>query len=256
MSETKTRTVEAALSEMVSASSHQAESISKRLVRRAEKRERKPIPVMKRFANSSRTSAGTGRRWSEILASVAVGILIAVIAFPAINYMKDQARQYFAQSKIQELNQKIDRFALLQPGVAQTVEAETPAGPLDLSNFGWEELRPNQIPLLVVNNDSSAPQLGIAASSTVVPPSDFLPPSIDRPANGLVLGQSRKDSFIGTSDAPLINASSFNMPVLPNFGQILPVAGGGPLQTAYGQNVLFHNGRIFIRRVPVVSPAK
>ncbi len=226
------------------------ESAARRLLRR-DKRDK--TACKQQAAQECLTRPSSRGRRVDILVSAAIGIVIAVIVFPTVNYTKNRVQQYFAQGKIQEINQRIDRFAQLQPGVVGATET---TGPLDLSNFGWEELKPNEIPLLVVNAGSPTPQLGIATASE--PRRDLSMASREEPsegtAGGLVLGQTRRDGVrhdsMNNMPSVLSNVS------LPNIGQILPVAAGSPLQTAYGQNVLFHNGRIFIRRAPPLSTSK
>ena len=258
-----------AVEELVAASSHLPESVPKRLVRRSEKKGHRSIfPKKRKMSNSSVPSTKRGR-WIDVFTSVGVGILIAVIVFPVINYSKNQAQSYFTQNKLRKINQNVGRYEQIQGAVAQ-VEASEPANQLNLAHFGWQELKPDQIPFLVVNNDSNTldPQLGIASSIE----SDPLPFAMENltPVSGLdsliadgnsdhniILGQVGQDSFIGSAlglaDSPV---GLSNQTLYSNVGQILPVAAGSTLQTAYGQNVLFHNGRIFIRRVPVVSPVK
>ncbi len=140
-----------AVDEMVLASVPTVASVPKRLARRDEMKKRNA-----RSAQQQEAPPISPRRHfrRDILVSITVGMLIAVLAFPTVNFVKNRAIRYVTQSQVQEINQRIDRFALLQSGLSPFAEiqnGETP--PPNITNFGWQEFKPAQIPLLAVNED-------------------------------------------------------------------------------------------------------
>ncbi len=247
-----------ATAEVASFISHEGVSVSKRLMRRYEKKERKSILGRKKVSASN----SPGGRWRiDLIASVAVGILMAVIAFPTVNYVKNRATNFITQSKVHEINQRIDRFAELQSGFAPTTaNADEKTAPFDLSQLVWQELKPDQFPLFVVSDPSPSllQELATDSAFSLISEVDNLLPgaaqtqgTIDTSEQdgGIFLGQARQDSYF----SPPFTLSSVS---LQDVGQILPVPGNSPLRTVYGQNVLFRNGKVFIRQMPIVPASK
>jgi hypothetical protein len=246
---------------VIPASTESAEhSGSKRLIRRFPR-------SRKHSAVSPEKPVKKNRRWLDFSISIAVGILIAVIAFPVINYVKNQTQNYFTQSKIHEINKSIDHYTQLQG----KPESSTPidhSSPINLTQSGWQELKPAQFPEMLTETPNhslfnsnpvkfvpidvslfqSTPSLLKSVSQNSKP---FV--SADSSNRDIILGQTGTN-YSATEFSPLDPHEFIDQTLISEVNQIVPNSDGTTIQTAYGQNVLFQNGRIFFRILPVFTP--
>ncbi|MDR3199764.1 MAG: hypothetical protein LBU34_18005, partial [Planctomycetaceae bacterium] len=69
----------------------------------------------------------------------------------------------------------------------------------------------------------------------------------------IILGQTRTDNFVAETFPP--DSHEFiDQTLISRIDPFTSNFDGSTVQTAYGQNVLFHNGRIFFRILPVFTP--
>lgn len=214
-------------------------------------------------AHARRTGARSGARgrrgrWTDILASIGVGILIAIIAFPAVNFAKNRARVLITQNKIRRFQQGTGVYAQLQRGIESPDRIEAPQG-VNLTRSGWQEFDPAQFPVLLVDKAASpAPTVLRESALNPLATPTVLTPQIQPVSSHVpILAENRgRDLFLGQSPGCL-NESKANprelsyQTLLSNVDRIVLPENGSSVQTAYGQNVLFQNGRVFFRILPV-----
>jgi hypothetical protein len=213
----------------------------KRLIRRSPRSSNRP--------NASVQISTKKSRFFGMMTSVAVGILIAVIAFPVINYVKNRTQRYLTRSTIHEINRSVDRYTQLN----EVIPVEPPqqvSSQINLAQSGWQELKPAQFPtLLDETNDipfnaasvEALPSLLKSVSSHSAP---FVPSYSQ--SRDIILGQTASGHSVPDS-FPLDPREFTDQTLMSNIDQVIPI------QTAYGQNVLFQNGRIFFRILPVFT---
>lgn len=200
-----------------------------------------------------------GRRLFDIALSVAIGILIAVMAFPAINFAKSRTRQLITQNKIKELNQSVGLYAPVSENGVSPASSEESGG-INLAYSAWQEVKPMQAPILTVGNNSRLAVSSVpppyASNTFVLPPSSriyFSPVSNDAPVfnapygRDIVLGQAPNRQERVEIDPGNLSYQT----LLSYINSTAPAGNGATLQTAFGQNVLFQNNRIFVRVLPV-----
>ncbi|MDR2757414.1 MAG: hypothetical protein LBC20_17100 [Planctomycetaceae bacterium] len=226
-------------------------SNSKRLIRRSP-HYREPSAV------SPQKQIGKNHRWFDISVSIAVGILIAVIVFPVINYVQNQTQNYFTQSKIHEINKSIDHYTQLQGKVEKTTPIEN-SSPINLTQSEWQELKPTQFPVMLTDK-TAADSFGNSTPIEMFPGllklvSQNSTPSVFSDSRGrdIILGQTRTDNF-ETKTFPPDPHEFIDQTLISEINPLTSNLDGTTVQTAYGQNVLFHNGRIFFRILPVFTP--
>jgi cell division protein FtsL len=235
-------------------------SNSKRLIRRFP-RSRKHSEV------SPEKPVKKNRRWFDFSISIAVGVLIAVIAFPVINYVKNQTQNYLTQSKIHEINKSIDHYTQLQ-GKPESPTPIDNSSPINLTQSGWQELKPAQFPEMLTetpNHSSfnSSPVKSIPIDVSLFQSTPSLLKSVsqnskpvvssDSSNRDIILGQTG-NNYSATEFFPLDPHEFIDQTLISEVNQIVPNSDGTTVQTAYGQNVLFQNGRIFFRVLPVFTP--
>lgn len=205
------------------------------------------------------------KRLADILISISIGILIAIIAFPAVNFAKNQAQSIVTQNKINEISQSAGVFAAHLPKEDQdTNPVEEPKG-INLAQSGWQEVVPNQVPLLNVGSNSridispslsSQHRLPNHFSNQILPsaPASLSNTSAAQNNNGLFLGQSPEQ----LEQVEIDPKSMAYQTLISSVGQTVSLDGASQqipsVQTAFGQNVLFQNGRVFFRILPVFEP--
>jgi hypothetical protein len=235
-------------------------SNSKRLIRR--------FPCSREHSAVSTTKpVKKNRRWLDFSMSIAVGILIAVIAFPVINYVKNQTQNYFTQSKIHEINKSIDHYTQLQ-GKPESPTPIDHSSPINLTQSGWQELKPAQFPEMLTetaNHSSfnSTPVKSVPIDLSLLQSTPSLLKSVSQNSKPFVTADtSNRDIILGqigyqysvTEFFPLDPHKFIDQTLISEVNQIVPNSDGTTIQTAYGQNVLFQNGRIFFRILPVFTP--
>jgi hypothetical protein len=214
------------------------------------------------------------RRWfdANVVASVAIGILIAIIAFPMINYAKKRIERHFTWGTIHEINKSVDHYTQIQVGTRE----ETPANqqtyssiksqPVNLAESDWQELKPTEFPSLLIDSLGNA----VETSALYPAPVDMYPNLLKSVSINSTPGSFHSSSFQNQSPDIILgqaNSSDFTLETAPyeihefTDRKFIPdvdilIFGGSALQTAYGQNVLFQNGRIFVRILPVFAPNK
>jgi hypothetical protein len=209
------------------------------------------------------------RRWLDFGISIAVGILIAVVAFPVINYVKNQTQNYLTQSKIHEINKSIDHYTQLQ-GKPESSMPVDPSAPINLTQLGWQELKPTQFPAILTETTHHSSSNSIPVKSSVPIDLSLLQstPSLlksvsqknsqpfvvtDYSNRDIILGQTRTN-YSATEFFPLDSHELIDQTLISDVNQIVPNSDGTTIQTAYGQNILFQNGRIFFRILPMFTP--
>lgn len=245
-----------AVEEMLAASPHLPDESSKRLLRHRETRNQEGKSRESRKSERSpvaRTRTRRGR-WIDVFAAGGVGILIAILVFPAVNFSKGQLESHFTQSKLQEINRRVGQYEQIQ-GSSQVMAAET-SNQDGLVHYGWQEVKPDQS-LLVVDSNTEKPSLTMD-SETLFASESTTEPNVGSLGKSLVLGQSpNRDIMFGpTQQIGLEHPQAASQTIFSNVGQLMPVSNSPMMQTTYGQNVIFHNGRIFVRRVPVAVPTE
>ncbi|MDR1269590.1 MAG: hypothetical protein LBK82_08700 [Planctomycetaceae bacterium] len=225
-------------------------SNSKRLIRRLSGyREHSTVSPSKHITKN--------RRWFDVGISIAVGILIAVIAFPVINYIGNRTQNYFTKSKIHEINKSIDHYTQLQRIPEKTTPVEN-SSPINLTQSGWQELKPAQFPVMLTGE--TAQPSGNSVPIELFPGllksvSQNSTPFVFSEPRGrdIILGQTRTDNSV-TETFPPDPHKFIDQTLISEVNPLVSNFDGSTVQTAYGQNVLFHNGRIFFRILPVFTP--
>jgi hypothetical protein len=197
-----------------------------------------PKRSLPKFSGDSRPGVSeSGWRMVDLIASVAVGILIAVIAFPAINYARQQTERMVRQMRMKEFSQAAGFFALTDTKTDDDISS--PSG-LNLAAAAWREANPDNRQLLHV--EGGAPLLAGP------PPSLFKQVSARPPQVGERQGQI---IFLGQEAGPPPTFGKSYTSLLTDVDRAIPVSNGSLVQPAYGQNVLFQDGRIFFRVLPI-----
>ena len=191
-----------------------------------------PPRSLPRVSGDMRPGASEGGwRLVDLVASIAVGILIAVIAFPAINFAKHQTEKMVRQSRMKEFGQNAGFFALLD---GKPEDDTMQPSSVNLATSVWREVVPDQFQLLQIGNGSPD------ASKLFKTVSDRSPFLGERQGQTVSLGLESTLGF-GTSYSPL----------LVDVEKAVPVSNGSLVQPAYGQNILFQDGHIYFRVLPM-----
>ena len=200
------------------------------------------VPVSVRVSGDLRPGVSEGGwRLVDLIASVAVGILIAVIAFPAINFAKVRTETMLQQSLMKDLSQSIELHALLD---GQSEEEEMPPRGINLAASAWREVNQDRLHLLqAVGGSSPAVRSSLDQSQPL-----FRMVSDRSPHIGEQQGQA---IFLGQKTDTAATVGKTHRPLVTDIEKAIPVSNGSLVQPAYGQNVLFHDGRVFFRVLPV-----
>ena len=157
--------------------------------------------------------------WIGLVASVSVGIIAAFVLFPLINYVKRSTQSRVAEMWMNEINQRVDQYEQIHGGSTAKVEE---VQPYNLALSGWQEVHAE----MLSSNEASVMQAAHEILRSPYP-SQILP-------------------FFEELDKPLLldveGLAEHMLLVIP--GQMIP------LRSAFGQDFLFQDGRIFSRELP------
>lgn len=246
------------LRRLASSQSANAESMSKSVA----KHENRRRSAGRRNAFDRETAGKSDKRhWGNVLNSVGLGILLALIAFPAVNYARNQTRTIVTQHKIKELSQGAGVYAAHLQGQPNSEIVEASQG-INLAKSDWQEVIPSRIPILSIGNQSqihlvstqnslqSGSQSGMPLFSDAIPHLDLVGVSLKDVDRQIILGQEPDPS----EQIELDPRSLAYQTLLSSVGQTVSFneTNSAPaVQSAYGQNILFQNGRVFFRVLPV-----
>lgn len=223
--------------------------------RRLVKRANSQSPKKKQHVPSTPKDRINGRkRWTDLLASVGIGILVAIIAFPAVNFAKNRVQHIVTQNKIKKINQSVRMLAI--SGEDEAPETNEQIGGVNLAYSGWQEFDPDRLALLLGEKSETPSDSSDLIQQDVFPSSlvSLQPVSGNTP---ILTERQGRDIVLGQSPDPLeengMNPRHFSYQTLiSNVNHVPNSFENGPtVQTASGQNILFHNGRIFFRILPV-----
>jgi len=169
--------------------------------------------------------------WLGLIASISVGMVIAVFLFPMLEFAKRSTRSYVTKNWMTEINRRVDQYEQIHGNTSRSEELQ----PLNLALSGWQEL----------SSDVSAPSL--------LPP---LAPFGNAPDGVQIVNETfREQQPLPWSD--LSDLRGVNDPTLletPGLSEHLllsmPRGLEGTARSAYGRDVLIKDGRVFFRVLP------
>jgi hypothetical protein len=198
--------------------------------------ESEPMKIVTKNDGGMKTS-----HWIGMVASVSVGIILAFFLFPMIRYAKRSTQTYITQTQMSEINQRVDRYEQIHVNKdGENLVEETL--PFNFAVMGWQELPPNAITSLESQPLHSAPL------------NEIIIPAVNTPfgeQDGIVRGQQRYFPF---------DLDGYEIPLSLDAGggadqMLLSIPGTkNPIRSAFGQNILLKDGRVFFRILPTTEP--
>jgi hypothetical protein len=157
-----------------------------------------------------------------LVASVSVGMVIAVFLFPMLECAKRSTRSYVTESWMTEINRRVDQYEQIHGNASRAEVLQ----PLNLALNGWQEVYP-----------------------------DLFAPSLfgNAPIGTQFLGESIRDQ----PPLPWEGLDGVNAPIPFDTNGLsdqlllsIPRSWEGTARSAYGRDVLLKDGRIFFRVLP------
>ena len=153
-----------------------------------------------------------------LIASIAVGLLVAVFLFPVIRLLDRSTRSYVKESLTSEIGRRIDQYEQINSNSSIPVEVMLP---INLALSGWQELRTDVLAPQEIIATPTAPPLN---EEKIIPP----PPSL--------LDAENEEEAIPKDNSNLLEHKSPFILVQEN-----------GVHSAYGEYFHFKDGRIFFR---------
>ncbi|MDR2172548.1 MAG: hypothetical protein LBP59_20605 [Planctomycetaceae bacterium] len=208
----------------------------------------------------------------QIMISAVVGILLAIIIYPATGYLTDRITQLVVRQKVRQLDDNVDIYAQLSDPHLRTALEE-----IDLTRYSWQELVLSSDPISIPSDNSQFIVTKIQDDEK--PPSftaNYIPANsvnqtllnnktTAKSTNGielrdyLFLGQSpvldqslvslSNETITGETNRRIYNFIDENNLII-NLSQPILVSEGSKIKTATGQSILIQNDKIFFRIPP------
>jgi hypothetical protein len=177
-----------------------------------------------------------------LIASVSVGIVIAVFLFPAIQHVKRSTRSYVAESWRSEINRRVDQYEQINQGAVPGAEML----PINLALSGWCEVDSKILAApalwqgkIARNADSSFDDTTVTLENDpILPPHWF----------GI--------NFYPIHEGHVYSAGTPTLNILSDHMLLIMPGQDNPVRSAYGQYILFKDARVFFRELSNVEPAK
>jgi len=185
--------------------------------------------------------------WIGLVASISVGIVVAFVLFPMINYIKRSTRSHIADTWMHEITRRADQYEQIHGGNASKVEEEKP---YNLALSGWQEINAEVFDNRTLDEFNAfiaggLPRESITDSGTrrIESPQEMLAEMLEKHISSETLAPSGGDIY--SAEPPDWQSGNILL-VVP--GQAIP------LRSAFGQDFLFKDGRVFSRTLPTTSP--
>jgi hypothetical protein len=162
--------------------------------------------------------------WIGLIASVSVGMVIAVFLFPMLEFAKRSTRSYVAESWMTEINRRVDQYEQIHGNTSRSEELQ----PLNLALSGWQELSSEAFvsSLLLFGNAPSGEQTLKEAMGEQQP--------------------LRWADLEGVDASIPFEITGLSEPLLLS----IPRSWEGTARSAHGKDVLIKDGRVFFRILP------
>ena len=186
--------------------------------------------------------------WVGLVASVSVGIIVALVLFPMINYVKRSTQSRVAEMWMNEINQRVDQYEQIHGGGASKVEE---VQPYNLALSGWQEIPAGVLAPRTLDEINAF----FIAVSPMGPWDPFLLNekrllwSVELELPWKLHPSQVLPFFEGLDESIPLDAeglAGYMLLVIP--GQAIP------LRSAFGQDFLFQDGRVFSRELPSTEP--
>ena len=204
-----------------------------------------------------------------LIVSIVIGVVISVFLFPMIAYVTRSTKSYVANSWESEINRRVGNYEQIHASQGNAAQSEEQL-PYNLATSSWQELqaemfahapRPNPVarpfsgagsqpptPFEAVVGEAYAQSHSNEAvvSSTQYPDGTVSPQSIPSPillkdlANFPDWGVLVSADVVGMADTMLLATPSREITV----------------RSAFGQNILLKDGRVFFRVLPGIPAAE
>jgi len=200
-----------------------------------------------------RSSHGIG-----LIASVSVGMVIAVFLFPMLEFAKRSTRSYVKESWMTEINRRVDQYEQIHGNTSRSEELQ----PINLALSGWQELysdvfKPVFSPPTTVWFTMEPSNTLVVESFLMTSP--FVPVDEGRIAplrSAPFKAQAENTTIQGKQFSFLLDFENGNKPIsLDTNGLseqlLLSIPSWeGTARSAYGRDVLIKDGRVFFRVLP------
>ncbi|MDR1053253.1 MAG: hypothetical protein LBL39_03670 [Planctomycetaceae bacterium] len=187
----------------------------------------KPVRLNRRRSKNVTEKQPRGRKnlLLQITVSAVIGIVLAVILYPAAIYLTGQVIQLVVRQKVNQLDKSVDVYTQLSDPHVQTSPEE-----INLTRYGWQELLPSTEYIFANDNNQSSPFTKISDNEN--------PPKTTT--------ETETFGFVGDRAFNIIDEHA----LILNLSQPILISEGSKIKPAIGQNILIQNDRIFFRILP------
>jgi len=176
--------------------------------------------------------------WVGLIASVSVGIVVAFFLFPMIELVKRSTRSYVTGSWESEINRRVGQYEQIHANQGNTPQIDEVL-PYNLASSSWQELRVEGFSNLLPSQ-----QFGIG----ILDIGDAFAAAIEPPVGNQHELYPPHPNAVDTSELDVHSMADSMLLVTP--GQ------NNSVRSAFGQNILLKEGRIFFRVLPGMESAQ
>jgi hypothetical protein len=206
------------------------------------------------ITDESEERSSSSSRWFGLIASISVGMMLAVLAFPIVEFALRSARSYVTTSYKTEINRRVDQYGQIH-GTQTNVQGEE-LFPFNLASSGWQELH-SEILRPAFREDAAKNLSGIDLWWI-----DWMPCPSEVPVGGTIcdfpsaLSQVLYETIHEQQLMPWGDDGDWHESIplessgLADYLLLSLPSYVGTARSAYGQDVVIKDGRVFFRALP------
>lgn len=181
--------------------------------------------------------------WLGLIASIAVGMIIAILLFPMIEYTKRSTKSYVTDNWVSEINRRVDQYEQIHGNQVIDPQIEELL-PLNLTLSDWQELRPES---MVGSLYIPAGSMNVPVAETQISFSEYRELAEKTYAGQIPSGEPGE----------LPEYAEWHELFMPDtYVQIWMQEGKNMVRSAFGQGIFIQDGRVFFRVLPGTEPKR
>jgi len=192
--------------------------------------------------------------WIGLVASISVGMVIAGFLFPMIIYVTRTTQSHVTNRWEREINHRVGTYEQIHANHGNTPHSEALA-PYNLAASSWQELRaglfthsPRRDPPARALYGDKTPLTPFEAAVAAIAPA-YAGQYMHEAFHEITLGQQAPVFLLGDfTDWDVLVPSDMN--AMADSMLLITPGQGSSVRTAFGQNILLRDGRVFFRILP------
>ena len=193
--------------------------------------------------------------WIGLVASISVGMVIAGFLFPMIIIVTRSTQSHVTEHWTNEINRRVGTYEQIHASHGNAPH-NAELAPHNLAANSWQELRAD---VFTLHHESSVGRID-SSSGLHTPFVAVIAPAYANPythkTSGEIILEQQSPVFLVESFPDWDVLAPSDMNAMADSMLLVTPGQGNPARTAFGQNILLRDGRVFLRVLPGMEPPR